>query len=52
MDKCNEYAKCHNGIVTYKVGKLINKYFSDYIEFECENHHIWKIKYCKQYFAK
>lgn len=47
--KCSEYAKLNHGILyANTIGKLITKKYEDYLEFECENHHIWKIKYSKQ----
>lgn len=50
LDRCMAYAKAHKGIhrdfpLPNSIGKVLNKTFNEYIEYECEQGHVWKIKY-------
>eukprot|EP00826_Nyctotherus_ovalis_P048954 TRINITY_DN5830_c0_g1_i4.p3 TRINITY_DN5830_c0_g1~~TRINITY_DN5830_c0_g1_i4.p3 ORF type:complete len:203 (+),score=43.63 TRINITY_DN5830_c0_g1_i4:663-1271(+) len=35
-----------------RIGKLLNEVYEDTMQFECENSHIWKVKYSKYLFSK
>lgn len=46
MEKCSEYAKLHKGSIGNNgLGKLLVDGSEEYLHFQCENNHIWKIKY-------
>ena len=48
IEKCSEYAEFNKGnIINKYIGKLIINDCDEYLNFECKNHHIWKIKYSK-----
>lgn len=47
LAKCSEYAQQHHGNYLFNdlVGRLLNERYEEYMSFECESKHIWKVKY-------